>query len=396
MNTLKVKDMVTPLNNNLISAPDEILGAALSKLKQSNDTLFIFEDNNFLGILTVYSSLFKKRYAPTTKVRQIMFKPMKITEDSSIYEIARYMSDEQIYMLPYLEEDTVVGVIKAQTIANVIQKDDKILESVANSLDYKKAETVSHNASMSEIYSILSDKVSLGVVAIDEKGKAKDYISRQEMINTFTQPSDKQRFGKDGHPSTNWAFDEEKVKRLDDSIHKYLSGRTVYATSDSSVKDNIHNLFSSQQEAIIIVDDEQKPQKLLSMQQILQSFALLQPGSGVNIVLQKPGTNVSNEEFNKSYKSLITFSEKMNKRTPLEKMLVSTEEPKYQNQKTAVFNSTIIIVPYNEGQYVAKAKGESYTQSLNSAMKQIEKQQRRDHLQTNTFSAEDSLDNQAL
>ncbi len=99
---------------------------------------------------------------------------------------------------------------------------------------------------------------------------------------------------------------------------------------------------------------------------------MIPPEDNVNIIIEKPSTNVLTSEFKRALKDLTNYVQRMNKRITLERAEVRVKESKYPTGKTAQFDITLQFDPAIGRQYVVYAKAKNYLKSLHTAMRQME------------------------
>lgn len=364
----------------LICREDDPLGAVLAAIDQPNGSRLVFDNQeNFLGILSVYHTLFRKQSDPLTKVRHLAITPFHITPETSIGQIAKYMAGERIDIVPVFEDDQLSGIITTASMADEIKQNGALLDQI--SLDPTTVEVCQIGQTVREVYPLLRKKGVEQVVVTDQFGKLQGVISRVDLKHAFIHPTEKQRFGKDAHRPTDWAFDEEKIKRLDDPIRNYFNPEISVVSEDEAEKAIIRSLLNKPEIPLVIRGSLGLPAKLITFRDLLHALGSLEnTHNSVNIIIKNPGNNVSPAEYDRAIRYINSFAEKMSRRNSLEKIEINSEEAKYPSQKTAIFDITVIVVPYGKGQYIAQAKAKNFFQGLNSAVKQIEKQFQRDHV----------------
>jgi len=378
MDNSGIKQLITPADEAQICKGTDKLYSSLAKLKDSYDSVFVFDNDQFLGVISIYQVLYKKPHPLYTSSARAAVRPIKITEDSSLEEIASYMAGEQIFTLPVFKGKKLIGTIKAESILSEIVSDKKLLTKVSKLLKLYPARTVNSDEEVKNVHVLLKQPRLPVVIVSDKSGKFLGSLDRNSLISAFTYPADKLRFGKNGNRPTDRSFDEEHVSSLSGSINTFINPGLILA-KESSSEDLIMKLLSSGQKHVFNKSNDNLI-SFLSFENLLAVYAGLKQGNQINITIKKPTENVSESEFLKTYNDIEAFAHKIDKRLSLERVEVTVEEPKYPNHKTAVFNTTVVIIPYGKGHYVAQSKGIAYSQSVKSSLAQISKQLRRDRV----------------
>lgn len=374
-----IKDLLKPVTNDLVCSGEDTLGSILPGLKDITDIRLVFDSNdNFLGILNTYQSLYKNPHPFTTKSKHAALKPQAINLDNSLFEIAAYMASQQIYTLPVFDGEKVVGVIKAHDLLYELQKDDDLLQALSDTLTFSPVISVGASDTVRHVYTELKQSGIIAAIMQDSSGNLKGLVDRNDLKAALILPINKQRFGKNGRPPTDRAFDEEPFDGLGEPVSKYLRPNILVEDAGLPKSELINKLLTSRQSILFIKSKNSKTPGSISLGNLLEVFASLKMEKSVNIMIKKPGSNVHETEYKKAYRHLEDFASMINKRLPLERIEVTVEEPKHPDQSTAIFNTTLILIPLGKGHYVAQSKAGTYTQGLKSAIKQVEKQIRRD------------------
>jgi len=375
--TLSQAKLINPVPSGLNCDHDSLLGSVLNQLDQTDVKLVYDSNNQFIGLLSSRRSIYKNSYPMSTKVGRTTFMPQKFELKSSLLEVAGYLAAERIDLVPVWKGQAISGVVWAHDIVEYISQNPSLLTEVAQKIELDEVVTHQLDGSINDIYQNIKDRDL--IVIIDALGKMVGAVTAADVQQAFIIPTAKQRFGKNQNRSTDWAFDGEKVKRLDDPIKNYLTPEFPVASADQSPVELIMQLLTVEPKILVLQDLASRPVGSLSLRNVLMAFSKLAEQPSVNIIIQKPSANVSENDFQDSLQQLEVFSQKMNKRVPLDKIEVKINETISPSRKTASYNTTLIMVPNGSGQYVAQTKASSYNQSLKSAMKQIAKQFRRTH-----------------
>lgn len=94
-----IKKYVSSLKTVVRSKGEDTLGSVLSRVNSSHEAVFIFDkQDEFLGLISPYKTLYSSNLPYTTKVSSIVFQPPLITEDMPIYTVAKHMLATKIYI----------------------------------------------------------------------------------------------------------------------------------------------------------------------------------------------------------------------------------------------------------------------------------------------------------
>lgn len=375
-NELKAKNFYRPLSDNQKCQGSDEVGKVLDRIDTDHGSLIAFnEDDDFIGVLSSYKTLYKNHTPPEKKVEHAVIQPMLITQETALTDIANCMASDKVYVLPVFEKDRVIGTISAEDIIKRMFHDENLLLAVADELQVDHPMILDKKAKVKDAYALLRANGVSEVIIVDPQGKVSGVVTRSDIKHAFIHPTDKQRFHHDNYRPDDVSFDAEKRKREDDPIHNYISAFVPMIEESANVKDMILALLNlGEQQYIIIIDKASRPQAILSYRNILEAIARITPEEDINIIIEKPSKNVLPAEYEKALKVITVFGQKLHKQIPIERIEVRINEPKFTNKKTAEYEITLQIDPFSGGQYIAYSKSKNYLQSIHLAMKQIEKQ----------------------
>ncbi len=373
---------ISPLDNNLKIDAEETLGSVLPRIVSSHSPLFVFtEKGEFIGLISSYTALYKHRYPYTTKVSSIAINPPLITKKTQLYNVASYMLENRMYVLPVFNEDKqVIGVISSKYIFQNLLKDQDLLMYISSTIKPHIPVTASNNSTVGDIFQIMKKKSVSRVILVGNHGILSGIVSRKDLLNAYMKPTDRQRFGKNGIQKTDRAFDIEKKYRSDDPIKNYATHRVYSLSNDTEQTEIIKQLMTSDHNSVVLTDNYKKPVGFLSMHDILAGFASLRPEERINFIMTNPTSNVSEYDVKKGKEHLARFGQKMSKKIAIDKIEITFEEPKTPTGGSTLFNTSLILSPIAGAKIIAKSQNRSFIKGIDSAIAQIEKQQRRSTL----------------
>ncbi len=374
-----ISTYISSLDTVIRTDADETLGSVLPLVQSSHSPLFVFtKEKEFAGLVSPYQALYTHRYPYTTKVSSIASTPPYMTKDTPLYDVASYMLESRVYVLPLFDEDKqIIGVIHSKDIFQNLIKDQDLLIVISSTLKAHAPVTAHSNATVGDIFQIMKDKQVSRVVLVDDNGVLSGIVSRKDLHNALMQPTEKQRFGKNGMQPTDRAFDKEKEYRRNNPIKNYATENVYTLPIDTREEELVKMLIASEHNSIVLLDKYKNPVGFLSMHDILVGLQSLRPQETINLIMTKPTSNASEDDVKKVEESLTKFGQKMNKRIAIDKIEVTFEEPKTPTGGSILFNTSLIVSPVAGAKIIAKTKSRSFIDGVHSAIAQIEKQERR-------------------
>lgn len=376
-NLFATKSYILSLDTIIRSDSDETIGTVLQLVPSSHIPVFIFsKSNDFLGLLSVYETRYKQSSSYTTKTGSVAKTPPHLTEHSPLYEVASRMLETHVYSLPIFTDDKKLsGIIDGKKMLNHIQQDADMLDILLSSLQLNDPITLPADATVKDGKTLMNEKHISRVLLVDDEGKLTGIVSRQDLLDSSMKPTDKERFGKNGNPQTDRAFDVEKKYRDDAPIATFATDRVNTVDQEAGMATIISQLLSSNHGSIVVVNSVQKPVGFLSVRDLLNVVASLDSADTIPLIMSNPSDNVSSEELSKAEELIGHFGKKLNKRVAIEKIEIHFEEPKYASGGTAVFNTSVVVSPIAGSPFIANTSRANFLESIQAATDQIEKQE---------------------
>lgn len=358
--------------------PDATLDAAFAKTKSSHDAVFVFDDDKvFLGMVSPSHSLFRKRYAYTTKVRSCLVSPPRITMDTPLPQIAEFMVATGIYVLPVFDGGAITGLVTARKILRAMLEDSAFFSEVVRNLKPERPVTAPHTVFLQKIYDVLRQKKVSRVVLVGKTGRVYGIVSRQDIQFVLTKPTTRQRIKTGGRGAArNYVFGVEKDSRLNRPAAP-LAIRNVLAAEASSGKEQVvKTLVDSGKNSVVLVDKENRPAGIISTRMVLQAIASLKPDARVPVTVNN-SAGLSRADVDRIALLAAACAEKLSKRSSVQRAEMSVREARTPSGKPAEFEVALHILFFSGKTLLAAVKNRDLEQAVREAAKRVEKQERR-------------------
>jgi CBS domain-containing protein len=378
LDTFSITSLLTSPESLSRSDTQETLGSILSLVESSHEPVLIYSPSgSFLGMVSPYQALYSKRYPYTTKVGTIATRPPSISVETPIHEIAALMLESKVYALPVFNgnRNDLVGIITARAVLKQLLDEPELISLISELIQPNTPITAPINSKVGDIYNIIRDLGISRVILTDDNGTLAGIVSRKDLLQTFMKPTPKQRFGKRGNPSTNVAFDNEKIQRKDAPIRHFAQEKVESVPDHVSLHDAISRLIESKHSSLVITDSQNTPVGFISLHDLIEGLSSLRNPSDVRVILKKPKANIQDAEVEEAEELLTRFGEKLQKRLDVMQIEVSFDVPKYQTGRPVEFNASVIVTPRAGSKLIAQTKRGNLLESLHAATRKIEKQE---------------------
>jgi predicted transcriptional regulator len=98
----------------------QTLSFVLPKFTGSSDAAFVFDGENFIGVVSSTQLLNSRSTSTDMKLRSIAKMPPKLSPSFSLSEIAKAMIDSKIHFLPVINNDQFLGIVSINRLLEYI------------------------------------------------------------------------------------------------------------------------------------------------------------------------------------------------------------------------------------------------------------------------------------
>lgn len=373
-----IKDHVSTLDNVQRSDDKKTLGSALSQVSSSHAAVFIYNEfNEFQGLVSPYKAIYSSNYPHTTHVSSILFVPPKIDETTKVYDVAKHMVATKVYMLPVFSGEEMKGVVYSKDLMVEVIKNKESLTFIKDNVQTHSPITAPVTSLVNEVFNELKEKGVSRIVLVDDKGVLAGIVTRGDLMESVMKPTEKVRVANEGTRAGRNSFGGEKKSRKEEPVRKFYSAGVFTLPDSTPIEQVVARLVESLHNSVVLVNKQNVPTGFLSTRDVLQAIALMRPKELVPIQIKKPSKAVEVAELERSENYLEIFAAKLEKRVDIQRIEVTTEEPKNQVGDTHAFNTNILVVLRKGDPIVAHTKNRIYFDGIQEAAQIIEKQLRR-------------------
>jgi len=312
----------------VICASKDRLGSVLSSIKASNEPAFVFDDGVFMELVSLYHTLFKSRYPYKTLIAHCTIKPPHIVTNTSLYDIAHYMLDTELYTLPVFDDGQISKIISADAIMKYIASQEKLLESVCDAIKPHDPITAPMSATVKDILTLMRKKKVGRIILVNSKGKLVGIVSRRDLQDAFTAKTDRQRFTSRSKTPVSSSFDEEVSARGDAPAMEFAKTAVSSADSGLSLPNIVHRMLVSKRHSIVITKDAGVPTGLISYHDILKAFTGFKPKTDIHITWTKQLDWLPDDRLMAIYDLIYRSVAQVHKRLPVMRAAIHIHQDK--------------------------------------------------------------------
>jgi len=266
--SMSLQDIIKTDNIIRIS-PHENLSSALSKLKTSHDSAFLFdEQNKLLGLINPYYCLIKSSYPGNAKVEHCLYHPQKIYIDYSLGKTADLFIQSKVHYLPVFDrQEQFKGIVSARHLLSQF-KSLPLFKITIKEILKKKNPTLSvilEDEVVGRAVNLFKLTKHSKLIVVNKDGRLKGILSYYDLISYLVSPKKTERRGEREGNKTN--FYHHKVKNFAKSF-------VLTLTPDNTLEQVIHLILEKRIGSVVIVDEKRHPIGIITTRDLLRFFIM--------------------------------------------------------------------------------------------------------------------------
>lgn len=368
---------IQPLSNVTVVSPDDTLAKAFARLDSSHDCAFVMDDDRFVGIVTPGYTLFHKHLPITTKVENALQHPTRLTIDSDPATVAAAMLQMDATTLPVFDERGILaGGITARDLIKLVHTENPEMFHGEHSLP--PIPVVSESTSIGLIYNAMREKKQSRQAVVDENGHLIGLITRKDIHTLLSRKTGNTRFS----PHGNDARGGENDPVFDEPVAKYMITNVVTADHQTRFISLVHQLLETNAGSIILVNEENAPQGILSLRYLIELVSRKPAAESVSVHLTRVREAVGETTANGIETLVRELAEKLNKRDALERIEVSLDLQKNSAGVVTEYQVVVHLKRFSGKHLEASAEDRDIILAIRDAFKKLEGQaehQREEH-----------------
>ncbi len=243
--------------------PDAKLAEAISKFKSSHDAIMVTEDGQFFGLINSYFTLAKHNYPTTTKLKNCIFSPPKLSLTTKIEEIARLMLESKVHYLPVLDSaNQLLGIATARRVLKSQLDSQKAKNTVSDLLGNKRyLQSINLNSSFEEVLRFFQRSKLSKIVIVNQENNLQGIISLFDLLPLFNEPKERMGFFDRGEPVNQLA--KYTIKHV-------LKTATIRVTPDEKISEVIRLILDKEIGSVIVMKNRFQPQNIITTSDLLR------------------------------------------------------------------------------------------------------------------------------
>lgn len=166
------------------------IAQAVSQLNSTHEAVFIFENNDFQGVISLFHSFLGRKFSPESKVSTCLYGPPQIRPEASLIQVAQLMIESRLYQLPVINGDGFQGVVTAKDVLSWACELDICGQQLEEMVDIRKPVFVDKKTSLAEALHLMIDN-STNRLLVGDKKDLQGILTLYDLRQYYTEPQER-------------------------------------------------------------------------------------------------------------------------------------------------------------------------------------------------------------
>lgn len=331
--------------------PNDRLSHIMSLLSSSHDAAFVFDGEQFLGIINPYHAVIQKSFPSNTKAKHCLVHPPRVDINLALKNVVLLMINSRIHYLPVFEKNKFQAIISARRILSNIISSPELKIKISEYLAEKKPLiSIFENDYVSKALTLFKDKKVSKLIVLSADLKLRGILTNYDLVTHLFKPMESQHFG---------SREGDKSPFLKTKVKNFMKTKLLTLRQTNSLKDAARLILQNEIGSIIIVDRIGSPVGIITTQDLLRAYTGSNPAWKVNFV----GKRLSSKSSSIVGEFLTKLNIKFSKRSDVESAKVIVSE----KRGAGVYTAAVSLFSKGGLSKIVKMQGKN----LNKILKEI-------------------------
>ena len=272
------------LNKDIVKVDGNESFSKVLSLFKDTDAIVITDKEKYLGML-IKRCLMKPKISLETKVHTVIAHTPKLSLKTSIEEIARLMIENNIYHLPVIENENVIGIVSADDVLNKFIE-QRIGSQPIKTIMCSQPLSISPEENLGKVISMFQQQ-DIPYLSVIEHTKLVGAITMDDIIEYVMHPDVKMK-GYTGHGE----FATEKKKKLDLQVKSIMKEDPLLMLPDTTIKE-VHARMHKFRLAGMLIGKENNLHGIVTHKELLTPFIPVLKSKTFDILFHKNTKKIS-------------------------------------------------------------------------------------------------------
>ncbi|MCP8313176.1 MAG: CBS domain-containing protein [archaeon] len=239
----------------------------LISLLQTSGSYEALVTNDYPPKLVTVRDVLKVTHPERTSVSRISFRPPSVSFDTPIYDASLKLVHNRIRILPVMEKESVVGVVRQTKILEKMADCDDLKTFFSEDLMVENLVTVSSDSLVGAVRSIMLKNGISHAPVVDQDGKLKGIITAKDLVWHFVKPRESMRVGeKTG----------EKIRLLEMRIRGLTDKNPFQVMRRTSILNVVREMIAGKKSYSLVVE-KHKPIGIITPRDVISLLTEFRP-----------------------------------------------------------------------------------------------------------------------
>jgi CBS domain-containing protein len=189
---MKIKIAKDILNQNDYDKADinSSIAQAVSQLDSTHEAVFIFEDDDFQGVISLFHSFLGRKFSPEAKVSTCLYGPPQVRPEASLIQVAQLMIESRLYQLPVINSDGFQGIVEAEDVLKWACELDACGQPLEQVVEIRKPIFVDKKTSLAEALHLMINK-NTNRLLVGDKSSLEGILTLYDLRQYYTEPQER-------------------------------------------------------------------------------------------------------------------------------------------------------------------------------------------------------------
>lgn len=245
-------------------ADSQTLSQALSKLTNSHDAVFVFDEKDrFIGVVSPYYIFKSRSYQPETKLKNVVIKPKKISLSMGLSKVAEAMIGTKVYYLPVLEQDEFQGIVTINRLFQYVIEHHLLNGNGTILFSSRPLVTGSDQGTITQTIALMKQQKVAKLPVVNGEGVLVGIVSQFDLKDVLHEPDVSGRMDRKG----------EKKAVGDLSVKDYMKSLVTTVNRIPTFTQAAQLMIQKNIGSLVIVDAQNRPNGIVTKRDLLQTIA---------------------------------------------------------------------------------------------------------------------------
>ncbi len=184
---IKLAKDILEKNNYKKADIDSTIAQAVSQLDSTHEAVFIFEEDDFQGVISLYHSFLGRKYSPEAKVTTCLYGPPQIRPETTLIRVAELMVESRLYQLPVISPQGFEGVISARDVLSWACELPDCGRALIDLVQVRKPVFVDKKTSLAKALHLMIQK-NTNRLLVGERNDLEGILTLYDLRQYYTEP----------------------------------------------------------------------------------------------------------------------------------------------------------------------------------------------------------------